>query len=104
MFQGGDVVGRNVDEAGGEGREMAVEDRLPGGGEHGQGAAVEAVFQRDDDRADAVAVSVRGVFAGNFDGAFVGFGAGVAEECALHAGAFAQQLRETGLRGGVELV
>ena len=49
---------------------------LTGGGQGGKGSAMEAVFQRNDGGI-LRALFVRGVFAGDFDGALVGCCAGI---------------------------
>ena len=94
------VARRGVEEALVEGAEVVVEHLLTGGGQGGDGAAVEAVHQRDDGIA-ALAVVVEAVLAGRLDGALVGLGAGVAEEDLAHAGALAQLFGQLAARGGV---
>ena len=83
------IARRDVLEALVEGAEVVVEHLLPGGGQGGKGAAMEAVDQRDDVVA-VLAVMIHAVLAGGLDSALVGFGAGVAEEHLTHAGALAQ--------------
>ncbi len=101
--EGIEVIGGGVEEAGGKGEEVLVEDFLSVGGEGGDGAAVEAVDQGDDGGA-VFAVFVDGVFAGAFDGTFVGFSAGVGEEYFFHAGFLAEDFCEFGVGLGVEEV
>ena len=88
-----DIPRRDVLEALVEGAEVVVEHLLPGGGQGGKGAAVEAVDQRDNVVA-VLAVMVYAVLAGGLDGALVGFSTGVAEEHLAHAGALAQLFRQ----------
>ena len=95
-----DVPGGGVDEPLVEGPEVLVEAVLPGGGQGGQGAPVEAVDQGDDGAA-ALAVVVKAVFAGGLDGALVGLGPRVGKEHLAHAGAAAQGLGQLGAGGGV---
>ena len=73
-----------------------VEHLLAGGGQGGQGAAVEAVHQADDLIA-ALAVGVAAVLAGRLHGAFVGLGTGVGKEHLVKAGALAQGLAGVGV-------
>src|SRR5699024_7646216 len=100
LGQAVDVPGGGVDEPLVEGPEVLVEAVLPGGGQGGQGAPVEAVDQGDDGAA-ALAVVVKAVFAGGLDGALVGLGPRVGEEYLAHAGAAAQGLGQLGAGGGV---
>ena len=89
LGQGVDVAGLDVLEALVEGAEVVVEHALPGGGQGSNGAAMEAVDQRDD----VVAVStvfVEAVLAGGLDGALVGLCARVAEEHPALSGALAE--------------
>ena len=94
------IARRSIQEALVEGAEVVVEHLLTGGGQGGDGAAVEAVHQRDDGIA-ALAVVVEAVLAGRLDGALVGLGAGVAEEDLAHAGALAQLFGQLAAGGGV---
>ena len=91
---------RDVLEALVEGAEVVVEHLLPGGGQGGKGAAMEAVDQRDDVVA-VLAVMVYAVLAGGLDSALVGFGAGVAKEHLTHAGALAQLFRQLAAGRGI---
>ena len=84
-----DIPRRDVLEAFVEGAEVVVEHLLPGGGQSGKGAAMEAVDHRDDVVA-VLAVMVYAVLAGGLDSALVGFSTGVTEEHLTHAGALAQ--------------
>ena len=77
-----------------------MEHVLTGRGERRDRAAVEAVFERDDG-VILRALAVGGVLARGLDGALVGLGAGVGEEDFLHAGFFAQQLRQLRVGRGV---
>ena len=63
-----DIPRRDVLEAFVEGAEVVVEHLLPGGGQGGKGAAMEAVDQRDNVVA-VLAVMVYAVLAGGLDGA-----------------------------------
>ena len=95
------VVGGHMPESLREGPEIMMERILPRGRQRGEGAAVEAVFQREDDGAHVFAVLEGAVTTRGLDGAFVGLRAGVAEKHALHARALAQALRQERLRRGV---
>ena len=95
-----DVSRRGVDKAVVEGSEVVVEGVLAGGGQGGQGPAVEAVHQGDD-LVPALAVVVKAVFPGCLDGALVGLGPRIAEEHLAHAGAAAQPLGQLGAGSGV---
>ena len=79
------IVGRGMDKAGRQRLEQFMVVVLPGSGQGGEGASVEAVPQGDDGIIFRP-FFLRRVFAGHLDGAFVGFAAGVAEEHFLHAG------------------
>ena len=70
------VSGRCVDKSFRERSEFRVEAVLAGCRQCGDGAAVEAVLQRDDGMA-AFAVLQEGIAAGRLDGTFVGLGSGV---------------------------
>ena len=74
-----------------QGVEQFVVMRLPRGGQRGQRSAVEAVFEGDDSAVFRAFFVLR-IFAGDLDGAFVGFGTGIAEEHFFHACLFAQKL------------
>ena len=102
-FKGGGVVGGNVGETFDEGEKMLVENVLAGGGKGGEGAAVEGVLQGENGVA-AGTVAVAAVFARGFDGAFVGFGAAVAEKDAGKTAFFAETLRQLGSGDAVEKV
>ena len=89
LFHIGQVARLGIDKARGQGQEILVEYLLPGGGQGGQGAAVEAAFQGQD--GGVLRPQMLGpVFAGHLDGAFVGLRAGVAEEHLLHPGALTE--------------
>ena len=100
LGQAVDVPGGGVDEPLVEGPEVLVEAVLPGGGQGGQGAPVEAVDQGDDGAA-ALAVVVKAVFTGGLDGALVGLGPRVGKEYLAHAGAAAQGLGQLGAGSSV---
>ena len=100
LLQRLDIPRRGVQEPLIEGAEIVVEHLLTGGGQGGDGAAMEAVDQGDD-RGAVLAVVVHAVLAGGLDGALVGLGAGVAEEHLAHAGALAQLLGQLAAGGGV---
>ena len=91
LGQGVQVPGGRIEEAVVEGPEKLMEPVLAGGGQSGQGAAMEAVLQGDD-LVPAGAVTVKAVFARSLDGALVGLGPRVAKEHLVHAGAAAQAL------------
>ena len=76
-----------------------MEHCLAGGSQGGDGAPMERIVERDD-FVPALAIRIKAVFAGGLDGAFIGFGAGIAEKDALHAGFFTELLRQNnaGLR------
>ena len=72
---------------------------FPGGGDRAHGAAVEAVFEREE-----LCAERRALFAlqlcpgtGELERGFVGFGAAVGEEGAIHPGGFGEAQREGGL-------
>ena len=77
-----------------------MEHLLTGGGQGGDGAAVEAVHQRDD-RGAVLVVVVHAVLTGSLDGALVGLGTGVAKEHLAHAGALAQLFGQLAAGGRV---
>ena len=77
-----------------------MEHLLTGGGQGGDGAAMEAVDQRDD-RGAVLAVVVHAVLAGGLDGTLVGLGTGVAEEHLAHAGALAQLFGQLAAGGSI---
>ena len=101
LGQGVDVAGLDVLEALVEGAEVVVEHALSGGGQGGDGAAVEAVHQRDDGIA-ALAVVVEAVLAGRLDGALVGLGAGVHQKQLIVV--VARSLAQTGSQVALQLV
>mmetsp|Transcript_1344 Transcript_1344/g.3292 ORF Transcript_1344/g.3292 Transcript_1344/m.3292 type:complete len:311 (+) Transcript_1344:659-1591(+) len=68
---------------------------LRGGGKCGQRASVEGLFCCDDDRFRHPAV--RGMTTGQLDGSLIGFGTGIAKECLVGIGVFAQPVGECGL-------
>ena len=86
--QGGKITGGYIGKVVGERSEILVEHILAGGGQGGQRAAVERVYQRDDLVAGST-ISISRIFAGGLDGALVGLGTGVAKENGIHAGAAA---------------
>ena len=98
--QGFEAARRDVLEALVEGTEVVVEHLLPGGGQGSDGAAMEAVDQRDD-HITALAVVVEAVFAGRLDGTLIGLGTGVAKEDLAHAGALAQLFGQLAAGGRV---
>ena len=95
-----DVVGLHMGKAGGQRGEILVEMILAGGGQGGQGAAMEGAEEGDDGVA-VLALLRGGILTGHLDGALVAFGAGVGEEHLLHAGLFAQELGQLGAGLGV---
>ncbi len=94
------IVRFGIDEPVRQRQEIVVEHVLPGRGQRGDGPAVETVFERDDGGIFLALLILR-PFPGGLDGALVRLRAGVAEEDLLHAGLFAQQLRELRARLGV---
>ena len=77
-----------------------MEALLAGGGQGGEGAAVEGVDQSDD----LGGAPLFPVFAGHLDSALVGLGAGVAEEGLAHARGLAQRLGQGGVLRAVVVV
>ena len=77
-----------------------MEALLTGGGQGGDGTAMEAVDQRDD-RITALAVVVKAVFAGRLDGTLVGLGTRVAKKDFAHAGALAELFGQLAAGGSV---
>ena len=69
-------------------------------GKRGERSSVEAVVECDDGIA-VVAVLGSGIFARDFYGALVGFGAGVREEHLFHTGLFAKQFGKLCARLGI---
>ena len=100
LLQRLDIPRRGVQEPLIEGAEIVVEHLLTGGGQGGDGAAMEAVDQRDD-RGAVLAVVVHAVLAGGLDGTLVSLGTGVAEEHLAHAGALAQLFGQLAAGRGV---
>ena len=94
------IACRSIQEALVEGAEVVVEHLLTGGGQGGDGAAVEAVHQRDD-RGAVLAVVVHAVLTGGLDCTLVGLGTGVAEENLAHSGALAQLFGQLAAGGRV---
>ena len=94
------VVGIGIAETLGEGEEIVVELVLTGGGEGGQGAAMEGVVQGEDG-ATALAVFVIGVLPGQLDHGLVALGPGVGEHHVGHARPGAQLLGHLGIGLGV---
>ena len=84
-----------MDEAGGQGLEQLVEFLLPGGGQGGQGAAVEGIPKGYDGIA-VRALLLGSVFPGCLDGALVGLCAGIGEENLFHAGPLTEHLGQHG--------
>lgn len=91
---GVEVVEVGVGEAGDQGLEPVLVLRLAGGGHRGEGASVEGIAHGDD-----AELALGGApFAGEFEEAFVGFGAGIAEEdLAAETGDFGDFRGEAGL-------
>ena len=100
LGQGVDIPRRDILETVVERAEVLVEDLLTGGGQGGDGTAMEAVDQRDD-RITALAVVVKAVFAGRLDGTLVGLGTRVAKEDFAHAGALAELFGQLAAGGSV---
>jgi len=100
LLQRFDIACRSIQEALVEGAEVVVEHLLTGGGQGGDGAAVEAVHQRDD-RGAVLAVVVHAVLARGLNGTLVGLGTGVAKEHLAHAGALAQLFGQLAAGRGV---
>ncbi len=82
LLQRLDIPRRGVQEPLIEGAEIVVEHLLPGGGQGGDGAAMEAVDHRDDVVA-VLAVMVYAVLAGGLDSALVGFSTGLPKKTLL---------------------
>ena len=78
-----------------------MEHILPGGGQGGDGAAMEGVPQGDDG-ASAAAVLVVGILPAELDHALVGLAAAVGKEGTLHAGAAGKLMSQLNIGGGVE--
>ena len=95
-----DVTGGGIDKALVEGAKVVVEHLLTGGGQGGNGAAMEAVDQRDHNIA-ALAVVVKAVLAGSLDGTLVGLGTGISKKHLVHAGALAQLFGQLAAGGSV---
>ena len=87
-----------------EGSEPMMEGFLPRRREREERSAVEAVFERDDLCALSLAVLHRGVLSCRFEGALVGFRAGICKERAFCARLGAQELGKPALRFGVIIV
>ena len=100
LGQGADVARLDILEALVEGAEVVVEHALSGGGQGGDGAAVEAVDQRDDIVAVGT-VLVEAVLAGGLDGTLVGLCARIAEEYLAHPGALAELFGQLAAGGGI---
>ena len=93
------VAELGVHEALGQRLEALVELGLAGGGDRGQGAAVEGAQQRDHLVAARAAVD-----AGQLDGRLVGLGAGIAQEHPVGEAVGHEQLGQLDLRPGVKQV
>ncbi|MPN12460.1 hypothetical protein SDC9_159778 [bioreactor metagenome] len=90
-------------EALGKGKEIVVEHLLPGGGQGGNGAPVEGVFQGDY-RAPPLAVLVEAVLSGQLNHALVALRAGIGEEGGGHAAAQAELLGQQSVGLGIKEV
>ena len=93
LFDACEIVRLRIDEALGKRGKILVEYVLPRCGERRDGAAVEAVFQRDDG-VSILTLFLGGVFARGFDGTFIRFGAGIAEKHLFHTRALTERFRE----------
>ncbi len=94
------VVGSGIEKTFGQGKKILMKGILSRGRQGGDGSAVKAVFQGDDVLAGR-AVCIFRIFAGGFDGAFVGFRPGIGEKHFLHAGSFTQHVGKAGARFGI---
>ena len=103
LFQRIHISGRERSKAGSQRLEEFVEVILSGGGQGGQGPAMEALLQRHNSRAGGSFV-FRSPFPGNLDGAFIGFCSGIGEEHLGHAGLITQGLGQVGTGSSVEQV
>ena len=99
----GDVVEGDELDVGHDGLEGLAVGGLVRGGDGAHGAAVEAVLEREELRADALAFGAEqaGVRAGELERGLPGFGAGVGEEDAVEAGDLGEAEGEL---GGVRMV
>ena len=102
VHHGLDVVEIDVGKALGDGLKELVVVGLAGGGDGVHGAPVEGV-EGGDDLVGAVLVQLA-VAAGDFERAFHGLGAAVAEKHPVHTGVFNQQRGDVQLGQRVELV
>ena len=89
-LDGFQVVERHAHETRQQRLEAGLHATVAGGGERGEGPAVEAVLHHHDDRV-AIALAM-GVGPRELDGGLVGLGTAVAEEGAFHAAVGAERL------------